>query len=156
MISQWVSHTHSHTPGRVSQAQLCDESDYEQRAEITDHRGLHCSCLSAPLPLSTHPPSTSISSFLSSPTSPPHDCMTQVQEHWQQGRNARNSPDAGHWLSCWREVQTFCWTQHVRRQHSILGTYLVVLAVPVHHPVLAVGADLQLEVGDVVRLLRLL
>lgn len=34
--------------------------------------------------------------------------------------------------------------------------YLVVLAVPVHHPVLAVGADLQLEVGDVVGLLRLL
>lgn len=39
---------------------------------------------------------------------------------------------------------------------TTLGTYLVVLAVPVHHPVLAVGADLQLEVGDVVRLLRLL
>lgn len=34
--------------------------------------------------------------------------------------------------------------------------YLVVLAVPVHHPVLAIGADLQLEVGDVVGLLRLL
>lgn len=32
----------------------------------------------------------------------------------------------------------------------------MVLAVPVHHPVLAVGADLQLEVGDVVGLLRLL
>lgn len=43
-----------------------------------------------------------------------------------------------------------------RTRRKILGTYLVVLAVPVHHPVLAVGADLQLEVGDVVRLLRLL
>lgn len=32
----------------------------------------------------------------------------------------------------------------------------MVLAVSVHHPVLAVGADLQLEVGHVVRLLCLL
>lgn len=39
---------------------------------------------------------------------------------------------------------------------TVLGTHLVVLAVPVHHPVLAVGADFQLEVGNVVRLLRLL
>lgn len=39
---------------------------------------------------------------------------------------------------------------------SVGRTYLVVLAVPVHHPVLAVGADLQLEVGDVVGLLRFL
>lgn len=37
-----------------------------------------------------------------------------------------------------------------------MNAYLVVLAVPVHHPVLAVGADLQLEGGDVVGLLRLL
>lgn len=34
--------------------------------------------------------------------------------------------------------------------------YLVVLAVPVHHPVLPVGADFQLESGDVVGLLGLL
>lgn len=41
--------------------------------------------------------------------------------------------------------------------HEPVGcAYLVVLAVPVHHPVLAVGADLQLEVGDIVGLLRLL
>ena len=33
--------------------------------------------------------------------------------------------------------------------------YLVVLAVPVDHPVLPVGADLQFEGGDVVRLLCL-
>lgn len=32
----------------------------------------------------------------------------------------------------------------------------MVLAVPVDHPVLAVGADLQFEGGDVVGLLRLL
>lgn len=37
-----------------------------------------------------------------------------------------------------------------------MKSYLVVLAVPVDHPVLPVGADLQLEGGDVVRLLRLL
>lgn len=47
-------------------------------------------------------------------------------------------------------------TQLWAARGTILATYLVVLAVPVHHPVLAVGADLQLEVGDVVRLLRLL
>lgn len=39
---------------------------------------------------------------------------------------------------------------------TVLSAYLVVLAVSVHHPVLAVGADLQLEGGNVVRLLCLL
>lgn len=34
--------------------------------------------------------------------------------------------------------------------------YLVVLAVAVHHPVLSIGADLQLEGCDVVGLLRFL
>lgn len=34
--------------------------------------------------------------------------------------------------------------------------YLVVLAMAVHHPVLSVGADLQLEGCDVVGLLRFL
>lgn len=33
--------------------------------------------------------------------------------------------------------------------------YLVVLAVSVHHPVLAIGADFQFEGGDMVRLLSL-
>lgn len=36
------------------------------------------------------------------------------------------------------------------------SAYLVVFAVPVHHPVLSVGADFQFESGDVVRLQRLL
>lgn len=87
--------------------------------------------------------------------------MTQVQEHWQQGRNARNSPDTGclagekskHFVGLNTYADN---TQLSAARGTILGTYLVVLAVPVHHPVLAVGADLQLEVGDVVRLLRLL
>lgn len=34
--------------------------------------------------------------------------------------------------------------------------YLVVLAVSVYHPVLSIGADLQLEGGDVVGLLGIL
>lgn len=39
---------------------------------------------------------------------------------------------------------------------SCMQAYLVVLAVTVDHPVLAVGADLQFEGSDVVGLLRLL
>lgn len=36
------------------------------------------------------------------------------------------------------------------------SAYLVVFAVPVHHPIFSVGADLQFESGDVVRLQSLL
>lgn len=39
---------------------------------------------------------------------------------------------------------------------SSASSYLVVLAVPVDHPVLPVGADLQFKGSDVVGLLRLL
>lgn len=42
------------------------------------------------------------------------------------------------------------------RKKSSLFAYLVVLAVAIHHPVFSVCADLQLEGGDVVRLLRFL
>lgn len=45
---------------------------------------------------------------------------------------------------------------NVHPRPSACAAYLVVLAMSVHHPVLAVCADLQLEVGNVVRLLRLL
>lgn len=38
---------------------------------------------------------------------------------------------------------------------ACIKAYPVVLAVSVHHPVLSVGADLQFEGGDVVRLLSL-
>jgi len=44
----------------------------------------------------------------------------------------------------------------MRRAFSFFPPYLVVLAVPVDHPVLSVGADLQLEGRDVVGLQRLL
>lgn len=36
-----------------------------------------------------------------------------------------------------------------------MGSYLVVLAVAVHHPVFAIGANLQFEAGDIIRLVRL-
>lgn len=39
---------------------------------------------------------------------------------------------------------------------NIKLSYLVIFAVPVHHPVLPVGADFQFEGCDVVGLLRLL
>lgn len=51
-------------------------------------------------------------------------------------------------MCCWRERQTFL--------SPASAAHLVVLAMSVHHPVLAVGADLQLEVGNVVGLLCLL
>lgn len=35
-------------------------------------------------------------------------------------------------------------------QLKIVGPYLVVLAVAVDHPVLAIGADLQFEAGDII------
>lgn len=36
-----------------------------------------------------------------------------------------------------------------------MGSYLVVLAVAVHHPVLTIGANLQFEASDIIRLVRL-